>query len=72
MPVLMDEGWGKRLALSEGVQVFTTQDLAVELAALEKLKSIHAFGIFRIVYANASRADFDQRVADLKAELARR
>ena len=72
MPVLMDEGWGKRLARSEGVEVFTTEDLAVELAAVGKLKSLHAYAIFRIVYSNADRSAFDQRVADLAADLTKR
>jgi hypothetical protein len=72
MPVLMDEGWGKRLAQSEGVEIFTTEDLAVELAAVGKLRSLHAFAIFRIVYSNADRSVFDQRVSDLQAELTRR
>lgn len=69
VPVLMDEGWGKNLAASEGVEVFTTQDLAAELAAVGKLKPIHAFGIFRIVYADATRAAFEQRVVEFKAVL---
>lgn len=51
------------------MEVFTTEGLAVELAATGTLKTIYAFGIFRIVYANANRGDFDQRVAALKAQL---
>jgi hypothetical protein len=72
MSVLMDDGWGKKMAASRKVDVFTTQDLAVELAALDKLKAIHAYALYRIVYSDASRAEFDQRVEELKAELAER
>jgi len=46
----MDDGFGKNFATNEGVQVFTTRDLAVELAAVETLKPLHAWGIYRIVY----------------------
>lgn len=72
MAVLMDDGWGKRMAASKDVEIFTTQDLAVELAALDKLKSVHAYGLYRIVYADAARSEFDRRVEELKAELAER
>jgi len=68
VPALMDDGWGKRLAASEGVQVFTTQDLAVELAATGTLAARFAYGIFRLVYADSSRNDFDQRVERFGAD----
>lgn len=64
VPVLMDDGFGRRLAAQEGVEVFTSQDLAVELAADGVLGTLHAYGIYRIVYANSTRAEFDQLVAD--------
>lgn len=64
---LMDDGWGKRLAISQGVQVFTTQDLAVELAATETLPSRFAYGLVRIVYADATRKEFDRRVEEFRA-----
>jgi hypothetical protein len=62
VPVLMDDGFGKRLAAQEGVEVFTTQDLAVELAAHGVLGSLHAYGIYRIVYQNSTREEFDRLV----------
>ena len=58
----MDDGWGKNFAINEGVQVFTTQDLAVELAATNALGARFAWGIYRIVYDDATREDFDSRV----------
>jgi predicted nucleic acid-binding protein len=61
-PVLMDDGFGKRLAAQEGVEVFTTQDLAVELAACGVLGSLHAYGIYRIVYRDSTREEFDRLV----------
>lgn len=63
VPALMDDGFGKTLAAREGVPVYTTQDLAVELAARDMLKPIHAYGLYRIVYQNSTRAQFDQFVA---------
>ena len=54
VPVLMDDGWGKRLAVSQNVRVFTTQDLAVELAATETLHPRFAFGIYRAVLQRCS------------------
>lgn len=69
VPVLMDDGFGKNLAVQRGVQVFTTQDLAVEMAATGHMKPIHAFGIFRIVYQGSTKQNFDERVAALKATL---
>ncbi|MGA2470981.1 MAG: hypothetical protein ABSG64_09855 [Solirubrobacteraceae bacterium] len=69
VPALIDDGFGKRLAESERVEVFTTEDLAVELAAVGALKPIHAWGMYRIVYADAKRAEFEARVAALKAKL---
>jgi len=62
VPVLMDDGFGKRLAAQEGVEIFTTQDLAVELAAYDALRSLHAYGLYRIVYQNSNRREFDRLV----------
>jgi predicted nucleic acid-binding protein len=62
VPVLMDDGVGKRLAAQEGVEIFTTQDLAVELAASDALGSLHAYGIYRIVYQNSTHQEFDRLV----------
>jgi hypothetical protein len=62
VPVLMDDGFGKRLAAHEGVEVFTTQDLAVELAAYGVLGALHAYGIYRIVYQDSTREEFDRLV----------
>jgi len=65
---LMDDGFGKQLAMNEGVRVFTTQDLAVELAATRTLGALHAFGIYRIVYNDASRENFDRRVTEFREQ----
>lgn len=62
LPVLMDDGFGKRLANKEGVEVFTTRDLAIELAATGGLKRLHAHGIHRIVYEKTTREEFDELV----------
>lgn len=69
-PVLMDDGFGKKLAMQRQVQVFTTEDLAVEMAATGHMKVIHAYGLYRVVYKGSTRADFDARFAALKATLA--
>jgi hypothetical protein len=62
IPVLMDDGFGKNLAAKEGVEVFTTRDLAIELAASGRLKRLHAHGIHRIVYEKTTREEFDELV----------
>jgi hypothetical protein len=62
IPVLMDDGFGKSLAAREGVEVFTTRDLAIELAAGGTLKRLHAHSIHRIVYEGTSREEFDRLV----------
>lgn len=68
-PVLMDDGFGKRLAGQRGVPVYTTEDLAVEMVVTKHMKAIHGHGIYRIVYAGSTRAEFDARVAALVATL---
>lgn len=68
VPTLMDDGWGKQLAASNGVRVFTTQDLAVELAATKVLAPRFAFGIYRIVYSDATADDFDRRIAEFREQ----
>ncbi len=65
--VLMDEGWGRRrFAPAKGVEVITTEDLCVEMAAAKALSDDDAFEIFEKVY-KTSRAKFDKRVAALRA-----
>ena len=64
----MDDGWGKRLAVSQNVRVFTTQDLAVELAATETLQPRFAYGIYRAVYEDARQDEFDRRVEQFRAQ----
>ena len=68
-PVLMDDGFGKRLAAQRRVAVFTTQDLAIELAATDRLGARFAFGLYRIVYSGATRTEFDARAAALRRSL---
>lgn len=69
LPVLMDDGFGRSLAAQRGVLVFNTEDLAVEMAATDHMKPIHAFGIYRIVFRGSTRQQFDARVTALKARL---
>jgi predicted nucleic acid-binding protein len=62
-PVLMDDGWGRRsFAPAKGVEVFSTEDLCVEMAHAKALSHDDAFEVFAKVY-KASRAEFDKRVA---------
>jgi hypothetical protein len=68
-PVLMDDGWGKSLAGRRSVPAFTTQDLAVEMAATGHAKPLFAFGIYRIVYRHSTREDFEAAVAAIQARL---
>jgi hypothetical protein len=70
VPALMDDGFGKRLAAQEGVDVFTTQDLAVELCARGLLRDIHAYSVYRRVYRNAQHSDFDVLVEAAKVSIA--
>lgn len=66
-PVLMDDGWGRRsFAPAKGVEVITTEDLCVEMAAAEALTDDHAFEVFKTVY-KTDRSEFDKRVAVLRA-----
>ena len=69
LPVLMDDGFGKSLAAARGVQVFTTQDLAVELAAMRQLGAKRAYGIYRLVYSGATEAGFRRAVDSLRARI---
>ena len=57
-PVLMDDGYGKKLAVQRQVPVFTTQDLAVEMAATGHMKAIYAYGIYRIVYTGTDQVGY--------------
>jgi hypothetical protein len=47
--------------------VFTTQDLAVELAATNTLGARFAYGIYRLVYADSTLTDFNRRVDEFRA-----
>jgi hypothetical protein len=69
LPVLMDDGFGRRLATREGVEIFTTQDLAIELAARELCKPVHAFALYRRVNSGATKKAFEDAAAALKASL---
>lgn len=70
LPALMDDGFGRRLAASERVEVFTTQDLALELAARELCSPAHAFTLYRRVNSNTAKETFEEVAAALKASLA--
>jgi predicted nucleic acid-binding protein len=62
-PVLLDDGWGRRsFAPAKGVEVFSTEDLCVEMAATKALSTDDAFEVFEKVY-KTGRAEFDRRVA---------
>jgi predicted nucleic acid-binding protein len=66
-PVLMDDGWGRRsFAPAKNVEVFSTEDLCVEMASAKALSHDAAFQVFAKVY-KASRAEFDRRVATFRS-----
>jgi hypothetical protein len=69
LPALMDDGFGRGLAAREGVEVFTTQDLALELAARELCKPVHAFALYRRVNSGATKKEFEEAASVLKAAL---
>jgi predicted nucleic acid-binding protein len=64
-PTLMDDGWGKRFAKAKKVEIITTEDLCVEMAATGALSDEDAFEVFEKVY-KTSRGQFDERVAALR------
>jgi predicted nucleic acid-binding protein len=68
-PVLMDDGFGRRLAAREGVEVFTTQDLALEVAARELCRPVHGWALYRRINSDATKKAFEEAVAALKATL---
>lgn len=62
-PVLIDERWGKEtFAPRKGVATYSTEDLAVEMAAVGVLTAEQAFAVFERVY-HRDRAAFDARLA---------
>jgi hypothetical protein len=62
-PVLIDERWGREtFAVKKGVATFSTEELAVEMAAAGVLSANDAFDVFRRVY-NSDRPTFDQQLA---------
>lgn len=64
-PVLIDDRWGKdTFAVRKGVPTFSTEDLAVEMAAARVLTPDQAYAVFRRVY-RSDRATFDARLAAL-------
>jgi hypothetical protein len=68
--VLMDDGFGRRLAAREGVEVFTTADLALELAARELCRPVHAWALHRRVNSGVTKGAFEEAATALKAALA--
>ena len=65
--VLLDERFGRTFAERKGVTVFTTQDLAAELAVAKALSEPEAWEIFRRVYRNSTRTALRARIAELQA-----
>lgn len=64
-PVLIDERWGKEtFAVRKDVATFSTEDLAVEMAAAGALSPNDAYEVFRRVY-QSSRVSFDALVSGL-------
>lgn len=62
-PVLIDDRWGREtFAVKKGVATFSTEELAVEMAADGVLSENDAFDVFRRVY-NSDRPTFDQQLA---------
>lgn len=65
--VLIDETWGRRFAERKGLQVFTTQDLAAELASARALTEPQAWEIFRRVFTGSRRAALRAQIAALES-----
>jgi hypothetical protein len=61
VPVLMDDGEGKRLAQARGLVVHTSEDLLAEMAAAGAMKRRLAFLTYARVYGN-DREAFDAAV----------
>lgn len=64
--VMIDDRDGRRFAERKGLTVFTTENLAAELAAVDALSEAAAWEIFRRVYGGR-RTALSQRVAALTA-----
>jgi hypothetical protein len=66
-PVLIDERWGKEtFAPKKGVEVYSSEQLALEIAAAGLLTEDEAYDVFKLIY-HRSRADFDAELATLLA-----
>jgi hypothetical protein len=66
-PVIVDEKWGREIfAPKKNVSVFTTEDIAVDMAVNGNLTDDAAFDVFRRVF-HRSRVQFDIRVNEARA-----
>lgn len=66
VPVLIDERWGKEtFAPSKKVAVYSSEQLALEIAAEGLLTEDEAYDVFERVY-HRPRADFDRELASLR------
>lgn len=64
--VMMDDTWGRNFAVKKGLVVFTTQDLAAELAAENRLTVDQAWEIYWRVFRGSKRRDLVSRIDALR------
>lgn len=69
LPVLMDDGDGKNLAVARGLTVYTTEDLLAEMVAERAIGRRRGLRIYQRVYGK-DEAAFDAAVAACKARAA--
>ncbi|HVA19355.1 MAG TPA: hypothetical protein VMU55_04200 [Solirubrobacteraceae bacterium] len=67
--VILDEGRARAYAEKRGLTVLSTQDLVVEMTAVEQLKGRRAFHIYKRVYSNATETGFTRAVASAQDAL---
>lgn len=66
LPVLMDDGDGKKLAISKGLTVYSTEDLLAEMVAAKRLGKRVGFLAYQRVYGG-TQAQFDAAVTEAEA-----
>jgi predicted nucleic acid-binding protein len=69
LPVLMDDGEGKKFATSKGLTIYTTEDLLAEMVAQGAIGRRRALLIYQRVYGK-DEAAFDAAVAAAAARAA--
>lgn len=69
--VILDEGKAKKHAQAKGLTVFTTQDVVIEMVAVDRLKPRPAFLVYQHVYAGSTLQDFESAVEVLRSRIGR-